>query len=250
MATSNGKKPEEAIKDVPYGTPQWNKIRKQIVANLKKKYPGQFVLCIPGKIVEPEHMLHQNYAFGRNSSGEILSKLDRRLFTTDIKFEQRSDVEYNLDYKQVNVFAIIHDGEHMIVFRKANGEYSLPGGHVDFSLDAYRKSLWEFLFDAMLKELYEEITNVPVDYLETSPLAILNTTDGWNDLFHIGVMYECQVPDGTLSVFDIESNELSKHVVEIVSMEEVVTDSKYHPWAAHALTYSNHRQAILEKLRG
>lgn len=248
MATTN-KKPEDALKEVPYGTPQWDKLRKQVVNNLKKKYPGQYVLCVPGKIVAHDHPLHQGDSRGgQQNMWDLISNLHPQMFSPMIKFEQRSEVEYNLDYKQINVFTIIHDDEHMIVFRKANGEYSLPGGHVDFSLDAYRKHLTEFLYDAMVKEMEEEITNPPIEYMEMCPIAMLNTTDGWNDLFHMGIIYECHVPHGTLSSFDIESNELDKHVVEIVTMEDAGRNPKFHPWTKLALGYVEQYHITLDKI--
>ena len=217
---------EEVLQTIPYGSKEWTRQRRKLTSELEKKYPGQYVLCVPGKLEKPDLGIHQGtyQEWDVNAAHKMFGN-DKHLFGKNVKFIKRSTAEYNLEYKQVNVFCCIEDNEgRVLLIRKNNGEHHFPGGHVDFGFDAYLTTPEQVLRSAIIQELEEELQMIKkADWalmVPEKPTAVINTETRWNDLFHLAVIYHvrlnCHIDD-----LKFTSGEPDKHSVVILRKDNV-----------------------------
>lgn len=230
---------EELLKNIPYNTPEWKKQRKTVMRAVENKYPGQYILCVPGRLEGKNYPIHEKEiaVWDTHTDHSVFSQ-SQNLFGDDLYFVKRADAEYNFKHKQINVFAYISDSEGnvLLIKKKKNGnEINIPGGHVDFKLNAYRYTPEQILRWAVIQELEEEIDCKDFDYammVPEVPSLVFNTNNDWNDLFHIGVVYHIHLVK-SLKEFKIKSGETDKHDVLIMSSEEILNNRKQvHPWVA------------------
>lgn len=232
---------EEVLKNIPFGSKEWYRKRKEVIRRLEDKYDGQYVLAIKGRLMKPDWDIHKQAPIQSWDSEHMRYHFNNsaHFFHEDILYVKRMDVEYNFEYKQINVFAIIRNDHQVVVLKKkSNGELSFPGGHVDFDIDAYRLTPEEILRKSLLMELDEEITNPPSEYVPLKPTMMLNTNNEWNDLFHFGVMYDVYLPEcEDLKTLKIKSNEKDKHSVKIVNIDTIQDESRVHQWITLSMNY-------------
>lgn len=228
---------EELLKSIPYNTPEWKKQRKAVMKAVELKYPGQYILCVPGRLEGKDYPIHEKeISFWDTVVNHSVFAENQNLFGENLYFAKRSDAEYNLKHKQVNVFAYITDSEDNVLLikkKKNNNEINVPGGHVDFKLNAYRYTPEQILRWAVIEELNEELKCSDFDYtmmVPEKPTLVFNTNNDWNDLFHIGVVYHIKLVK-SFKEFKIKSGEPDKHDVLIMSKDKIINDRQsVHPW--------------------
>lgn len=237
MAKSNKQKKNaiEMLEKIPYGTPEWTKQRRLITSELVAKYGDQYVLCVPGRLEKANMIIHQREVRMYMPQDKSFLLDEASMFDKNCRFVRRSTAEYNFKYKQVNVFALIEDVDgRVLVLNKGEREVHLVGGHVDFSIDAYRLSIREVLRQSIIAELEEEvIMDVDwKDHVPVMPAAIINTNAQWNDLFHLGVIYCVKLPK-PMNAYKVATGEPDKHDVETFkSLDDLMKKRKkiLHDW--------------------
>lgn len=222
----------EALKKVPFGSEAHSQIHKALSKHVAKKYPEQYVLAVKNKFVlhEIEHSLAKygdvtpfdqiDHNFGKRTFGE----------DDNFTFVSREEAEYNFEWKQVSVFGFVTDGTNYLLLRKnETNEITMIGGHVDYSLDIYRKPQLEILREAMETELKEEVKHGKQLTVPEKPIALVNTFNKFNDIFHMAFIYKIEVDD--LSQFAAKTGEPEKHsVITISSKESLLTNPDIHHW--------------------
>lgn len=211
---------EDLLEKIPYGSEEWTKHRQKISKQLESKYPGQYVLCVPGKLEKPDLGIHQGeYQEWNTETAHKMFGAQKHFFGKNVRFVKRSKAEYNLEYKQVNVFCCIEDSEGSVVLlKKKNGEYHFPGGHVDFSFQAYLSTPEQILRSAIIQELEEELrikqNEMWALFVPEKPSAVINTETRWNDLFHLAVIFHVKL-NCKAEELKLKSGEPDKHDIVI-----------------------------------
>lgn len=222
----------EALKKVPYGADEHAQIHKALSKHVAKKYPEQYVLAVKNKFVLDE-LGHSLAKYGDVTEfSQIDHNFGKRTFGEDDRFSfvAREEAEYNFGWKQVSVFGFVTDGTNYLLLRKnGSDEITMIGGHVDYSLDIYRKSQLEILREAMETELKEEVKHGKQLTVPEEPILLVNTFNKFNDIFHMAFIYKIEVDD--LSQFAAKTGEPEKHsVITISSKESLLENNKTHHW--------------------
>ena len=223
------------LKKTPYNSKEHQKALEAVKKQTDKKYPNQYVLAY-----EREYF---NFAFRNDmimSSDENLKALmDTVIGIDDYQaggFKERSEVEHNLKWKQLNTFTLIHDGVNALVLCKADNDVlTLAGGHVDYEQQAIFKPVGKIIERSARREIVEEISfKEPISFkdIRLKKLALFNTNNDWNKILHACMCYEWIVED--VKKLKASSGE-KKHSVKIMNMESILTDKKTDPWLKQAV---------------
>jgi predicted NUDIX family phosphoesterase len=155
-------------------------------------------------------------------------------FNNTMTFKKRSDVEYDVRYRQVCVGSLITDGFNIICLKtndrgRLPNMYTLVQGHVDFDKSAYTTSQVDYIKGNAMRELYEEIDLVnptPDELLLGVPFNssiypdyFLNTKRTLTNLEHVGFVYILRVADCKEAINLITSKEPNKHEVVLLPLE-------------------------------
>lgn len=239
------------MRHIPAFTTQYNRLWEKASFLTEKRYPNQFVLATPmndhkGKLSSSfvyNIMNGQEAYYGEDgfTVADMLSSITPLDSNGMFKFVERSKAEYNYGLKQLCAFTMIHDGDNMIVLdrRKKSRPYSLPGGHVDFDKDAYKRSVYDTIRKNALKEIREEIdfggclhkdrlisnihNNIQLE-------CILNFNSDWNKIFHSAVLFVVKVDNVTELFEGVTSGEPNIHDVSIVPITKETAELSKCDW--------------------
>lgn len=147
--------------------------------------------------------------------------------------KSRREVEYNLEYRQLVVCAIIVDeNKNLIVLKTTdNGtnriqdKLTMVQGHVSFSKEAYIMSQVKYLRENIKRELEEELNingeiNI-TELIEATPSFIIDIHDDFSSLEHHGFVYVLNVPNCEEFMANVKSNESEKHSVVYLANEDI-----------------------------
>jgi len=222
------------LKKYPFGSDKHHKIRKAISKKIEKKYPGQFVLCVPNKFSDMTTAKSLSRYDSVTDFFRVNAISSSKTFFEDDQFSfiSREEAEYNFNWKQIGVFAFITDGKDYIVLRKKEDRtITMIGGHVDYSLDAYQTSQIDILRLAIQKEVDEEIKHKKQLFVPKEPICFVNTFNKFNDLFHAAFVYKIQVNNAERIFETLKTGEPEKHdVIFISGKEKLLGKSDTHHW--------------------
>lgn len=253
------------LKHLPAFTDKYSSVWGSCSDIVKTLYPDQYVLVTKNF---DSNMQHNDMSFITHAFKDSVDKvgyidfehlrylMKKRPLETEgmFRYVERHKVEYNFSFKQVNAVTLIHDGKRAIVLNKPNRfkrKYSLPGGHIDFSKNAYQKTVLDNVRNAAIQEIKEEL-----DFSDCSkglsnikgliqPLLYANYDSDWNKLFHSSFIFECKVED--ISVFEsIKSGEPHKHDVSIVDIKDLTLESSECAWLNACVEFITTRDTIKE----
>jgi hypothetical protein len=148
------------------------------------------------------------------------------------KFVAREEAEYNFTWKQISVFGIITDGaQYILLQKKEDKAFTMVGGHVDYSLDAYQCSQLEILRRGMQKEIDEEIVHQNMLYVPEKPIVLVNTFNRFHDLFHMALVYKIEVDDIENLFTNLRTGEPEKHdIIKVNSKTSLLELPNLHHW--------------------
>lgn len=228
----------DILKVHPYGTEEHTKIHSFLAQKVDEVYPNEFVLCttnrfnnnagVGSKLIS---LLGEITDFKEVLQREYISAEETAFENNMLVFKSRKEVEYNFAYKQINVFGFITDGTKYMFLKKPNKKITMIGGHVDFTEKAYKLTQVGLLQQAMQQELDEEILSEQRILVDQEPVALVNTFNEWNDIFHMAFIYKIHVK----SVDDLFNKSVSgephKHsLVKFDSLSELANTKKLHQW--------------------
>lgn len=219
------------LQKIPYGNVEHMSLLEEIKSKLQKnkKWNEQWVLTTPSSLSKDNTLFKDK----KNKISEGLNK--SKIFSSKINFiednnfifKRRSDVEYDLGFKQINVFGLLTDGKNFIGLKSDKCKtIKMVGGHVDFSMNAYRKDQISFLKESLDIEILEEL-KVNFRYKIENMIGCINTNKFNNDLHHVGVVFLVKVEDD-LSQIKLKSGEPDKFDVEIFNMKN--KPKNLHHW--------------------
>lgn len=218
------------IKNAPFGTKDYESIRKEIRKVVRDKYPNQFVLCTPSKYSQSEN---KNLSTLVDISPYNHQFSQRKTIFEDpaLMFIPREDAEYNFEFKQINVFTLLTDGKKCIVLKKRSDKtFTMVGGHVDYDFEAYKISQLDLLRKNMQKEMDEEIRHNDILYVPSFPSYIMNTYNKFHDLFHIGIIFILHVPEIDFLFSELKTGEPEKHDIVMIDKLDLLKDKSTHHW--------------------
>lgn len=144
-----------------------------------------------------------------------------------IKVDPASDVEYRNDRMQVVVAAIVTDFDDNIVLLRDHSEsrhtgcVTLVQGHVSYDESIFTQTANDYLYDQILRELYEEIGFTEDDDIFGGyPVAIFYDNTNLVSLEHIIVVFNFVVAN--TKKFVATNNEKHKHDVMAINIEKAL----------------------------
>jgi predicted NUDIX family phosphoesterase len=228
------------VKKVPFDSEPFWKIHKDLSKLVKKKYPGQYILATPSlyggiksKIGLSSRLLRKvGFTPWHHVEDETVSPIHSFMDTPFFFFVPREMAEYNLEWKQVNVFGFITDGEKVILLEKtSNKDITMIGGHVDFEPEVYNRSQYEHLRAGMQKELDEEIDHKKALRVPETPIGVINTRNKFHDLYHMAVLYKIKTKNIDKLFEQLKTGEPHKHNIVMLTRDELKKkNNKHHQW--------------------
>lgn len=237
----------DRLKLYPYNSEGHQKLIKAISKRLveSNKYKDQNILSVP-RGFSPLGFLPLN------TMKDIYKILDtEKAFDPEnenVKYRPRHLIEYDMNYQQIIVCGYVTDGQDYIILRKQNKlrQGTFIGGHVDFSFDAYNKSIDEFLVDNLTRELSEEVSiegRWARKITAVNPIAYINlSTDDFYDQCNNGFVFEIQV-DSVKNLKKLASGEPRNHDIISGNVEDIL-QKPTHSWVSLIF---NHLQAPKEE---
>jgi predicted NUDIX family phosphoesterase len=224
------------LKQYPYGSVKHKEVWKLVSKRTYKQYPDQFVLSTYNKFatLKNEHLAYLSRLDAVTDFDAVDAFSPKKSFFENEKFEfvPREDAEYNFYWKQINVFCFVTDGANYLLLQKKSGsEITMIGGHVDFDITTYRVSQLEWLRSSIQKELDEEVIHHKKFSVPERPVALVNTFENFNDLFHMALVYKVVVDDLDSIFKDLRTGEPEKHdIIKFSSKEDLLKHPKLHHW--------------------
>lgn len=206
---------ERKLQYVPYGTPEHEKLVKEIQKGLKTK---DFILCTDGLFSKS-----RDTKMDKNTLAFDVIEHDSNVFSSSkYRFVARSKAEYNLAHRQMNVGLLIIDNNNNVLTLQKNNKYlSLVGGHSDFHKNSYTMTVGEILHANMCKELQEEVKYDGALNVPELPQLFITEGETIYDFFHAWYIYIIRVDD--LNTYKFKSNEKDKHSTKIMKIEDVLS---------------------------
>lgn len=246
------------LKKYPYKTKQYNETFEEMKKRTAKKYPNQFVLADLNKFDHPVTsgrnfpLAVMNGLFPFKEVEEHLLRLSGgTVYNTDsLRFYPREEVEFNYKYKQLMVYGYITDykGRIILLRKKDNNMITFIGGHVDYDLSVYSKSVVEVLEDNLRRELSEEISGLD-EQVNVIPQYFVNTFSRFQDIFHMAIIYKIEVYNADDLFKKINSGEPSKHTLvkfhNLIDLDNECNEEKARPWV---LDFIEHEIGLMEQV--
>jgi predicted NUDIX family phosphoesterase len=204
------------------GTNEYFSIRTEIVEKLKieRNNYEQIICCRSDIVLKGNSKFHGisnicEYGdhFTTNYFSDCRTFLENHYFFVKYKLE----VEYDPMYKQLCVACFITDGKSIILLDNKAGRLKnkicLIQGHVSFTPEIYVQSEIKALYTNLIRELNEELKIENPELLEISnePSYIINTSNNFTSLEHVGVIYKIVTTDCDELLKTISSGEPNKH---------------------------------------
>jgi predicted NUDIX family phosphoesterase len=222
------------IRKHPYGSDKYTKARKSISKKIAEKYPEQYVLCTYNKFdgLEREAYLSRLGEVTEFDTVDAFHPKQTFFESNKFKFVAREEAEYNFAWKQISVFGFITDGaQYILLQKKEDKAFTLIGGHVDYSVDAYQCSQQEIIRMGMQRELDEEIVHKNTLYVPEKPIVLVNTFNKFHDLFHMALVYKIEVDDADKLFDSLRTGEPEKHdIVKVNSKTALLELPNLHHW--------------------
>lgn len=236
---------EELIEGI-YGIPRGH--NWEYVNEMKKRLSedpryDEFVAVIPSEYIENESgtkiasILNYRFEgivdFGDINSSDYIFSYNKK-FNSDknFLFMPRYEAEYNLDFKQLCVSAMVYEGTSLIFLKNSDNhrlanKITMIQGHVDYSKDIHTMTVMEYLERTILKEISEEIKLHNAKINNVTPRFIINDTKGdMISLEHWGVVFLVEIaPERENECYTVTSNEPDKHDVVWTTLDEIDMDS-------------------------
>lgn len=210
---------------VPYGTPQHTKLVKKLQSTLTY---NEYVLCMKGKyaqdrVFEADNDTNFKNALSGTRAAILPNTLDTVYSDSRFYFVNRTEAEYNLEHRQVNVGLLIVDKlGRVLITRKNNGHAAIVGGHTDYNKDSYTVSVSDLMYYNLCKEFREEVICHGDIELPKTPSYFVTEGESIWDFFHCWYIYLVEVDN--LDDYSFESNEKKKHITEITPIDELIDD--------------------------
>ena len=248
----------EALYELPPGSEEYGKIREVIRGKLgvQEKYKAS-IMVYPSLLHKPPKLdltlpeVNTLYLRGvgdtqvwNEKSALIVEHTITHPFREDttplessiFSFIPRSAIEYNPMFIQVVAALYITDGKNIIVLKttdatRIKNKITLIQGHVDYNKDAYLQTESEFVKNAAIRELTEEIDFIGDEGLKLRDDIIANfpkrprfyvrTSHNHIDIEHFGAVYEVEVPDVSRIIENIRTGEEDNHQVLAMTIKEL-----------------------------
>lgn len=222
------------LKKYPHTSSQYKKLFTEVSKLVSEKYSNQFILCTPSKFSTNVNLGFTSMVKNEGviSLDELPIKKDQTFFEDyNFVFKPRHEVEYNYLYKQIAVFGFITDGtQYIMLKKKCNNEVTMVGGHVDYSIDAYRVNKIDYLRQALQIEVDEEIDHNKQITVSKKPFALINAHVKFQDFFHMAFVYKIKVDSVDDLYKTIKSGEKRHDVVRFKSKKELLAYKNLNHW--------------------
>lgn len=236
----------------PYGSGDYHTYRDEIKCRLRKesKY-DEYVLCFDSGLTGTSMPSKVAKLFDNDSriSRGNLEVLDTpysfpEYFGKDLYMLKRSDVEYDICFKQLCVAVAIKHGDKLVLLQNTTShrlanKVTMIQGHVDYSPEIYRMTMMDYLKRTIIKEIHEEVRGLEdVQDLDKLllPRMIMNDKFGsTTSLEHVGVIFTLVLPE-TFDISKVVSNEPEKHTVKVFEKDKVL---EIDHWLELALPFLN-----------
>lgn len=254
----------EEIMKYPDWEDKYVELRREIEKELAKK-PNHhdYVICFPTVNWHTEDNIQikkiRNHSVKcpgvLKASEVILFKNNNTFVGAGFEIRKRLELEYNINYKQLVVGALITSGDKVLCLKSLTGrledKLTMVQGHVDYHASVLVKSQISFLRDNVLRELNEELFtgSMTKKYFEDNAKIgyYISSNEDYISMEHFGTIFTIDVKDMELTecnniklrtedneILDVLSGEPDKHDLFVIEnkehYEELVIEGKLDGW--------------------